>query len=127
MRDFIKKNLSFVKFCIVGSVCTLLDMLIYIFFVGTLGPIYAKTFSMCCSMILSYILNKVWSFSAKKGKIRSELVRYIISQVINLSVNVSVNYVVLKLTDMTLVAFLVATGMAMLVNYILQRCYVFRN
>lgn len=124
MKQFIERNISFVKFCVVGAVSTLLDFVVYMLIVEQLGAV-AKAISMCCSMVLSYLLNKLWSFAAKDTKVQKELVRYGISQVINISVNVSVNSFVLQKSGMKIVAFIIATGTAMVVNYFIQKKFVF--
>lgn len=127
IKKLIMQNKSFFRFCIVGGISTLLDLSVYLLLVDRIGAIFAKTISMSFSMVLSFGLNKVWSFSAKNSKDRTEILRYMISQLINLLTNVSINYIMLKISGIKLLAFVVATGLAMMVNYILQRFFVFRS
>lgn len=123
----VKENISVVKFCVVGGCSTLLDMLIYFVLYEALGPVLAKMVSMSCCMVFSYNLNKKWSFSVKTKKTKKELCSYFLTQLINMAVNVGTNYLILIATKMKMVAFVVATAIAMGVNYSLQKFWVFRN
>lgn len=123
----VKENTSIVKFCVVGGCSTLLDMIIYFVLYEALGPVFAKMVSMSCCMVFSYNLNKRWSFSVKTKKTRKELCSYFLTQLINMAVNVGTNYLILTATHMKMVAFVVATAIAMVVNYALQKFWVFGN
>ncbi len=123
---FINKR-AFFKFCIVGCCATALDMSVYFILLEIMGPLIAKTVSMGCSMILSYNLNRQWSFLVKVQKTSKEFLRFSFSQLINISVNVGTNYLVLVMTQLKLVAFIVATAIAMSINYALQKFWVFRS
>ena len=127
MLQYISKYKTFLRFCVVGGIATSLDFGIYLFLTHYIGPIVSKTISMSCSMVLSYTLNKIWSFSCKDTAIRKELGKYLFAQGINLITNVSVNTVALYFTQNKLVSFLLATAIAMAVNYLLQKNYVFKN
>ena len=130
MLEKIKKIItteSVWKFLVVGATCTLIDFVIYMVIVDYIGPVFGKGISMGCSMVVNYFLNKYWSFAAKKTKKGRELVRYIIAQACNISVNVGINALVLRLTGVKVIAFIFATGIAMVVNYLLQRFWVFKE
>lgn len=127
MRDFLKRNISFLKFCIVGGCSTLIDFVIYYALSMKVHLLVAKTISMCCSMVFSYFLNKTWSFSSKTSDVKSEVPKYILVQIVNLLINVSTNYLTFEVTKNKILAFVVATGLAMIVNYLLQRVYVFKK
>lgn len=127
MKDFFKRNISFFKFCVVGGCSTLIDFAIYYALSVQIHLLLAKTTSMSCSMVFSYFFNKIWSFSSKTGNVRNEVPKYILTQIINLLINVSINYLVFKITKNKILAFVVATGLAMIVNYLIQRVYVFKK
>lgn len=128
MREKIGKALSdktVIRFLLVGGACTLLDFCIYMAVFPAAGAVTGKGLSMSCSMVVNYFLNKFWSFSAGRRRAGREAVRYLLAQMANLLVNVSVNAFVLRMTGMKIVAYVSATGIAMVVNYILQRFWVF--
>lgn len=129
-RKIMKKKFldkSVIKFLVVGGCCTFIDYSIYMMIVDKIGALGGKGISMGCSMIINYLLNKYWSFDAKKNKKGKEITRYIISQVANITVNMSVNFIVLSVIGQKTIAFLCATGVAMIVNYLLQRFWVFKK
>lgn len=130
MKEKLRKIIfdkSILKFVVVGGCCTLIDFIIYMVIVDHVGVVLSKGISMGCSMIVNYFLNKFWSFSVKETKTGIELVKYSVAQVINITVNVLVNAAVLKLFGIKILAFILATGIAMVVNYLLQRFWVFRG
>lgn len=126
MLKYIRNN-SFIKFCIVGGGSTLLDLSIYLLLFNVTDAVIAKIVSMGCSMVFSYNLNKRWSFRVDTKKTKREIGSYFVTQLVNLSVNVGINSFVLSVTNMKLVAFAVATLVAMTVNYTLQKVWVFRK
>ena len=129
-RKIMKKKFldkSVIKFLVVGGCCTFIDYSIYMMIVDKIGALGGKGISMGCSMIINYLLNKYWSFNAKKTKKGKEITRYILSQVANITVNMSVNFIVLSVIGQKTIAFLCATGVAMIVNYLLQRFWVFKK
>ncbi|MCM1540493.1 MAG: GtrA family protein [Blautia sp.] len=125
--DQIKNNISFLKFCIVGGISTFLDLGIYLLLYDGAGVVLSKIVSMGCSMVFSYNLNKKWSFSISTKRTKKEVGRYLVTQAINMTVNVGVNYIVLEIFQIKLFAFIVATLVAMTINYVLQKRWVFRG
>lgn len=129
-RKIMKKKFwdkSVIKFLAVGGCCTFIDYSIYMMIVDKIGALGGKGISMGCSMIINYLLNKYWSFDAKKTKKGKEITRYILSQVANITVNMSINFIILSVIGQKTIAFLCATGVAMIVNYLLQRFWVFKK
>jgi putative flippase GtrA len=129
-RKIMKKKFwdkSVIKFLAVGGCCTFIDYSIYMMIVDKIGALGGKGISLGCSMIINYLLNKYWSFDAKKTKKGKEITRYILSQVANITVNMSINFIVLSVIGQKTIAFLCATGVAMIVNYLLQRFWVFKK
>ena len=129
-RKIMKKKFldkSVIKFLVVGGCCTFIDYSIYMMIVDKIGALGGKGISMGCSMIINYLLNKYWSFDAKKTKKGKEITRYILSQVANITVNMSINFIILSVIGQKTIAFLCATGVAMIVNYLLQRFWVFKK
>ena len=128
--DKLKKNIlnkTVYRFLIVGGGCTFIDFAIYFSILNQLGPFCSKGISMSVSTVVNFILNKFWSFSAGKNREFMEGVRYVCTQVINISFNIMVNAFVLYITGEKIIAFIFATGMAMIVNYMLQRFWVFKR
>ncbi len=118
---------TLIRFIIVGGCCTLIDFAIYMLIMEHVGAVIGKAVSMGCSMLVNFFLNKFWSFSAGGTADKSELPKYICTQIVNISINVSVNAGILYVLNRKVVAFVGATGMAMIVNYLLQKFWVFKK
>lgn len=114
------------RFLVVGGSSTLLDFILYR---GLLkldfGTILAKTCSMLMAMLLSFFLNRGWSFRKVNRHHETQILRYIACQAVNLCVNVSVNYCLVTLTHNIYIGYVLATGIAMIANFLLQRFWVF--
>ena len=115
-----------VRFLLVGGCSTLLDFILYRGLLElNLGTIPAKTCSMLVAMVLSFLLNRGWSFRKVNQDHQTQVLRYIVCQAANLCVNVLGNYCWVVLTHNIYVGYVLATGMAMTVNFLLQRFWVF--
>lgn len=120
------RDQSIWKFLMVGGCCTIIDYVLYMLLVDDLGIFLSKGGSMGCSMVVNYFLNKYWSFSARENKTGREVIRYMIAQALNILANVCTNAVIFKCFKVKTVAFIGATGIAMVINYLLQRFWVFK-
>ncbi|BCZ49017.1 hypothetical protein psyc5s11_50840 [Clostridium gelidum] len=120
-------NNSFSRFLLVGGTSTILDYVIYIILSRYIDYSLAKVISMCCACTYSFFLNKEFSFKDQSKNNIDQLIKYVVAQVINITVNVLVNAFVLKTVGIKIIAFIVATGTAMIVNYLLQKVFVFRG
>ncbi len=123
MKD---KILRLIRFGIVGGSATALDACVYALLLNVLPLNYSKLLSMLVSCTYSYILQKRWTFQ-DRGKEKSKILLFAIAQIINISVNVKVNELAFYWLDNKVYAFIIATGVATIVNYCLQRWVVFRK
>lgn len=114
------------RFLVVGGCSTLLDFVLYRGLLELdLGTVPAKTSSMLVAMLLSFLLNRGWSFRKVNQHHETQILRYVVCQAVNLGVNVSVNYCLVTLTHNIYIGYVLATGIAMTVNFLLQRFWVF--
>ena len=117
---------SIYKFVVSGGIATGIDFVVYLLLKQFLWPSIAKTISMLCANVWSYIVNKRWVFSTEKKTDTKMIVSYVLVQAVNLGVNVGTNSLMLHLTNHTLLSFVVATLCATIVNYTLQKIIVFK-
>ena len=116
-----------IRFLITGGSSTLIDFIIYYFLSVKINISVSKMISMFCACIYSFFINKNWTFSFK-GKMDKVLVlKYIISQALNIIINTFVNTLVYNISEMKILAFIVATGIAMTFNYLFQNYIVFKG
>ncbi len=118
---------SFFRFLLVGGTTTAIDFVIYTVLGRQLPPVPAKLLSMLCSTLFAFFVNKNWTFRNKEQGLLVSLGKYYLAQAANIAANVTVNAVLLHITGRRILAFVGATGIAMCVNYLLQRLFVFRK
>ena len=106
-------------FCAVGT-----DMGSYFLLLKVLPHDYSKGISFLLGTIVAYCINKYWTFE-KKTKSYSEMGKFSLLYLSTLAVNVLVNQIVLNSFQSTILAFLMATGVSALLNFIGQKWWVF--
>lgn len=132
MIQYIKKTLhqnspfyEFVRFCIVGVICTLLDAAIYYLLVDILPYEYSLTIAYCLSLVVNYLLTVTWTFKQKAtsqnaiGVVGAHLVNLFIVRMGLMHVFMSVG-----LTEK--VAYIPTLLISMVTNYIIVRFVVKR-
>lgn len=123
MKTKIVKTLM--KFILVGSISTTIDFIVYFFISKVINILLAKGISFIIASIVSFYLNKNWTFNQnKKGKY---FIKYFQVQLINLGVNVSMNFMLYTVLNERILPFIIATLIATIVNFLLQRLYVFNS
>ncbi len=120
-----KISASVCKFVISGGIATGIDFVIYLLLRFFFWPSVAKTISMICANLWSYIVNKNWVFALNKKNAPQMIVSYIMVQIVNLGINVGTNSLMLHLTGYVVLSFVVATVCAATINYTLQKKIVF--
>lgn len=127
LARLMEKYGSFFKFLLVGGSSTLIDFIIYLLLSMHLDITISKVLSMVVASFFSYMVNKKWTF-VYDGKTNFNLIfKYIFSQLINISVNTFVNTFIYNWLGLKIIAFVIATGVAMIVNYLLQKFLVFKR
>ena len=122
-----QKYKSQARFLVVGGSSTLLDFIIYMLLSTKLNITISKFISMTVSSIYSFLINKNWTFN-NKNKITFILTfKYIFCVFINIFVNTTSNTLIFNLTNNKIISFLFATGIAMIVNYTIQKKIVFKE
>ncbi|OBW95300.1 hypothetical protein QS62_04065 [Gallibacterium salpingitidis] len=91
-----------------------------------IGILCSKAFSMTISTIVNYFLNKLWSFSRRNSYLKTEITKYMISQFLNILINTGINSITFNIINDKMLSFLMATGIATIFNYTLQRYWVFK-
>ena len=143
-----KKTLvQFVKFNIVGVMNTLIDFLVFQALNLLLGWTYiAQVISYTCGLVNSYIFFSAWTFKEERTRSAREMGLFVLVNVASLGVSLLVIYLCRNAFGVTdawvagwvpgflsrfvkgdTVCKLIATPCAILVNYIGNRCFVFRK
>lgn len=118
---------SIYRFLFVGGISTVIDFVIYIVIRLYIGTSVGKLLSMICANLFSYFMNKKWTFSSKQSTSLRLVGLYLLSQGINIGTNVLTNAYMFHLTNKVVFSFVVATGVAMTVNFLCQKLFVFNK
>ena len=122
------------RFLVVGGLSVGVDLAIYagLSSLGLCVPL-AKGISYVCGMGLGFVLNKTWTFQSRHDA-RSEAILYACLYVATLGINVLANQLLLAVLGSRIspgwagsAAFLVATGLTTVLNYLGMRFVAFRR
>lgn len=119
----LKKELK--RFLIAGFSAVGTDLVTYYFLLNFLSHDLAKAISFLLGTIVAFVINKYWTFE-KHDKSYKEVVQFTILYTLTLGVNVVTNKFVLVQMDSILFAFLVATGVSTVLNFLGQKFWVFK-
>ena len=119
----LKKELK--RFLIAGFSAVGTDLVTYYILLNFLSHDIAKAISFLFGTIVAFVINKYWTFE-KHDKSYKEVVQFTILYTLTLGVNVVTNKFVLVQMDSILFAFLVATGVSTVLNFLGQKFWVFK-
>jgi gtrA family protein len=114
------------KFLIGGGTAVIVDFFTYkIFMMLGLERTIAKTLSFICGSIVGFIINKYWTFKSPKFQIK-EILKYTVLYILTAFINSQVNKYTLLLFGNEIFAFLCATGVSTILNFLGQKFLIFR-
>ena len=114
------------KFLVGGGTAVIVDFFTYkIFMILGLERTIAKTLSFIYGSIVGFIINKYWTFKSPKFQIK-EILKYTILYIITAFINSQVNKYTLLLFGSEFFAFLCATGVSTVLNFLGQKFLIFR-
>lgn len=125
---------EFIKFCVVGLTCTVIDWGIYFLIKKFTGwqtqelKQIMKALSFVGSVGVSYLLNRIWTFKSKDKQVLAQAVKFFSMAFVGLGLNnlffyLSTGY--FKLAD--IFGLIIATALVMFWNFTISRVWVFRK
>lgn len=120
----LKREMS--RFLVAGFSAVATDIGSYFLLLRILPYDYSKGASFLLGTIVAYFINKYWTFG-KKTKSYGEMGKFATLYLSTLGANVTVNRILLNLFQNTLLAFLLATGVSTVLNFIGQKWWVFKR
>lgn len=126
-KEMFTKYYKELRFLITGGSSTLLDFIIYMLLSTKVDITISKCISMSISSIYSFFINKNWTFSDSEKTTIVLALKYILCVLINIGVNTLVNALTFSITNNKIISFIIATGIAMIVNFVIQKELVFRG
>ena len=125
LNKFNKKET--LKFLVGGGTAVIVDFLTYkIFMILGIERTIAKTLSFICGSIVGFIINKYWTFKSSKFEIK-EILKYIVLYIVTAFINSQVNKYILLLFESEMFAFLCATGVSTILNFLGQKFLIFKK
>lgn len=145
-KEFSETNKQLTKFAFIGGLAVLTDLSAYWVLLnvlpehalpGDLGTeALAKTLSFLCGLMVTYHLNKRWTWRRKDSS-RRRFVKFILTYGLSLVLNVGINSGLLHLLHEQLLfadlpfkyffAFAGATGFCASFNFIAQKFWIFKS
>jgi putative flippase GtrA len=116
-----------IRGCIVGG-CTavLVDYILYTLLVESAGLMASKIISYIIGASVGFVINKFLAFHSM-GFHLSEILKYTVLYGISAVLNALINRGMISLDCIPLVAFLGATGITTIINFLGQKFIVFRK
>lgn len=119
------KRKELLRFLVGGGSAVIVDYICYTLFLY-LGwnMAIAKAASYVCGALCGFIINKFWTFESKRFR-KDEVVKYIILYAVSAGVNALTNKIVFFIIEIKIIAFLCATGVSTVMNFLGQKFFVF--
>lgn len=119
----LKKELK--RFLVAGFSAVGTDLGTYYLLLNFFPHDVAKAISFLLGTIVAFVINKYWTFE-KHEKSYREIWQFALLYSVTLIANVLTNKIVLEYTELVFLAFLIATGVSTILNFIGQKFWVFK-
>jgi putative flippase GtrA len=125
-----KTKRQIIRFLFAGCGAVGTDTFVYFMLVHNylnyVGYNWAKFIAFISGTFTAFIINKYWTFESKQKSL-FEVVAFMILYFTTLGLNVSVNHIILYISgNLTILAFVVATGCSTVANFLGQKFWVFK-
>ena len=119
----LKKELK--RFIVAGSSAVVTDLGMYYILMSFFNVNFSKGISFLLGATVSFLINKHWTFE-KKEKSFSEVWKFGTLYLVTLGMNILTNHFVLDISNIVIFAFILATGVSTVLNFVGQKWWVFR-
>ena len=123
-KNKIKKE-ELLKFLVGGGSAVATDYIVYrvLLYCGTSMSV-SKAVSYICGAAVGFVINKLWTFESK-GFSKAEIAKYVILYAVSACVNAGINKLVMLSINIQIIAFLCATAVSTILNFLGQKFFVF--
>ena len=120
---------TFVKYFIVGVFVTGVDFAVFsfAFYVSCLTPVISKTIAFSGAVILSYGLNRIWTFRRTESKISKQLTKFLVVSIVGLGLSASLIYVFIVSAGLhPLISNGITSTVVLVWNFLANKYWTFR-
>ena len=111
------------RFAVVGAITTTLDLVLFAgLTAAAVTPALANVFSYSCGILLSYILNRAWTFGVEASRVQA--FKFVISTLTGLLISTLLVAVLMTIIP-AMYAKLVSIPIVFGWNYLMARAWVF--
>ena len=122
--QLLKKQIP--KFLVAGFSGVFVDLSVYSLLLRVLPVSPSKAISFVCGTCVSFVINKYWTYGLKDQVIK-HAAKFAVLYAVTLVINVGVNkFTLLLLPHSLAIAFLAATCVTTVINFIGQKLWVFK-
>lgn len=121
---------QFIKFSLVGLLNTAIHYGIFYVTYEYMGlyHLLASTVGFCFAVTNSYIVNKYWTFKTRGSKKRREFAKFIIVNLVTLSINLGSMAILVEQCGMDpRIAQLASIGLTLCINFLGNKFWTFRQ
>lgn len=129
-KELFSGFIQFVKFNLVGVMNTLVDIGVFALLTAVgLNRYVAQVISYACGVLNSYLFNTLWTFKKEKRRTAKEFILFVCVNIVSLLVSLGMLYAAEHYLHVqnTLLQKLIATPVAMAVNFIGNKLFVFKK
>ena len=128
MSEKVVELISIIKFGIIGISNTLINWIIFFLLnLVEVNYILANIIAYSLATINSYIWNSKWVFKYNNEKLVSSL-KFIIVNLVGLILNTIILFILVDMFNINkIISLVIATGVVMIINYISNRLWVFKQ
>jgi putative flippase GtrA len=120
---------TFIKYCAVGCLVTGVDFAIFTlcFYKLVFGSILSKLFAFCGAVILSYALNRTWTFRSHNKNVRQQFSKFLTVSLVGAGLSSLGIYLQIDvLAVLPLIANGITSGLALTWNFLANKYWTFR-
>ena len=129
MRFLSDDLFRFIKFGLVGLLNTLINWILFIL-LNSFGVYYiiSNVIAYSISTLNSYLWNSKWVFKYNEDNVKETSFKFIVLNIIGLTLNTIILYLLVDIVGLNkLISLVITTGIVMILNYFINKLWVFKK